>query len=1111
MAGAILLLCGLASGTVGAEAAGVTVRGIPEQGFGRIELTFDRPTKVRARMNGSVLVIAFGEPVAMRAEKLPAELSAYVAVSRRDPDGTGLRLALTRAYRISQLEAGERIFVDLLPERWTGLPPGLPPEVVAALAERARAAEERLRDGTGPARLAVRPVLLRLAETSDQTRFVFEPPAGTVMRFEEKGSSTLIRFEGPLTLDVAGNRPKSADGVADFSWSRSDDALSVRIDAQSGRLLRGFLDEGTAIVELLKPTPPASSSTPPPAASAEPPKPSRAQAAPPPSGPVTAEAPPPRQASALPADPVIPPIPDSAATAGPQRTIRPQFVAGEKTPTLVFPFQRPMPAAAFERGGRTILVFQTQDRIEIDDLSPEARAAFGLQRASHQGQFATLVFEARAEQPLRLLPQENGWRLAAGGTASPADDVLVTRADGPEGRGDVSIALAGSGVHWLLDPDDVPLAVVTTMARQGLANPRRFVEFQLLPTIQGAVVQPNADEVRVALARGGVLVSRKSGLALSAVGQPGAPSERQGLVIRGDEWDNDASGDVLAIYRSHLNAATEASRPDRAAIRFNLARFLIANGLSHEAGGVLAVASADDPVFARRRETLLLSGIAAALADRTKPARGFLSDETLGSDPEATLWRAVLDAREHDWPRAVAGFRRAETVLSRYPDRLAGRLRLISAQAAIAAGDAKAAEENVQTIERLPLGAVPRDEIDLAHAAVGELVGRTTAALATYERLAEAEARPVAAQAALKLVQLGRRTARMPTNEAISRLEALSAAWRGDDVELATLAELVQLYAETKRWREMLTTARSAQLRFQNRDEARRAQDTATAAFASLLLGRDGEDMDPVAFLALYYDFKEFAPIGRRGDEIVRRIADRLVSLDLLDQAATLLQYQVDNRLAGVAKATIAARLAALRLMGGKPAVAISTLQASRMADLPVALRRLRTIIEAQAQADLHRVDLALETVEGEDGADFARLRASIHFGARRWREAGEAFESLAGTRWQEPGSLSDEDRADVIRAVLADTLAGETMALDRIRGKFQAKMADSPDAKLFEALLRPRAVQSTEFRTALREASRVDNLRRFLGDWARISELPPESEPAPGKAARTDTRTGRG
>ena len=42
---------------------------------------------------------------------------------------------------------------------------------------------------------------------------------------------------------------------------------------------------------------------------------------------------------------------------------------------------------------------------------------------------------------------------------------------------------------------------------------------------------------------------------------------------------------------------------------------------------------------------------------------------------------------------------------------------------------------------------------------------------------------------------------------------------------------------------------------------------------------------------------------------MIRRLADRLVSVDLLDQAADLLQYQVDHRLQGAARAQVAIRL----------------------------------------------------------------------------------------------------------------------------------------------------------------------------------------------------------
>ncbi|MEG9525424.1 MAG: hypothetical protein MIL41_06575, partial [Hyphomicrobiales bacterium] len=114
-------------------------------GYGRIVLNFDKPVSVKAKLAGGVLLVGYGERVAQGPEHLADEMPAYVSSVRRDPDGTGLRVALQRPYRINVQSAGERVFVDLLPEGWSGLPPPLPPEVVAELARRARVSEEALK------------------------------------------------------------------------------------------------------------------------------------------------------------------------------------------------------------------------------------------------------------------------------------------------------------------------------------------------------------------------------------------------------------------------------------------------------------------------------------------------------------------------------------------------------------------------------------------------------------------------------------------------------------------------------------------------------------------------------------------------------------------------------------------------------------------------------------------------------------------------------------------------------------------------------------------------------------------------------------------------------
>src|SRR5204862_8137684 len=145
------------------------------------------------------------------------------------------------------------------------------------------------------------------------------------------------------------------------------------------------------------------------------------------------------------------------------------------------------------------------------------------------------------------------------------------------------------------------------------------------------------------------------------------------------------------------------------------------------------------------------------------------------------------------------------------------------------------------------------------------------------------------------------------TNEqAQADLETLSVTWRGDAVEIKTLQLLARIYNKEDRFRDALMAARAATKLQPNSDVVRQMQDEAAELFLQLFNGPRSDDMPAVQALALFYEFRELTPIGRRGDEMIRRLADRLAAIDLLDQAGELLQYQVEHRLDGSARAHVA-------------------------------------------------------------------------------------------------------------------------------------------------------------------------------------------------------------
>src|SRR6185295_528133 len=244
--------------------------------------------------------------------------------------------------------------------------------------------------------------------------------------------------------------------------------------------------------------------------------------------------------------------------------------------------------------------------------------------------------------------------------------------------------------------------------------------------------------------------------------------------------------------------------------------------------------------------------------------------------------------------------------------------------------------------------------------------------------------------------------------EATLALESLTTVWRGDETEAEALQVLGRLYAEEGRYRDGFQVMRTALTVYPHSEMTRRIHDEAAVAFESLFLGGKGDALPPIDALSLFYDFRDLTPVGRRGDEMIRKLADRLVTVDLLDQAAELLQHQVDNRLQGAARAQVAVRLAVIYLMARKPDRAIQVLRASRSGDLPNELRSQRLLIEARAYSDTGRPELALEVIANLAGPEVERLRADILWKARRWHDAAEQIEKFYGERWSKSAPLAD-------------------------------------------------------------------------------------------------------
>ncbi|MDP3255935.1 hypothetical protein, partial [Bosea sp. (in: a-proteobacteria)] len=787
-----------------------------------------------------------------------------------------------------------------------------------------------------------------------------------------------------------------------------------------------------------------------------------------------------------------PAVAQTAAAPAPAEAVAAPAVDPEPQPVKItadgtrldFRFPRRTGAAGFVEAGLATLIFDTRDTIDPADLKGLLPQIIEDATVSREGR-VVLVRLRLAGQPLtRLFDDAATWSLAFGEQGGkPAEPLAPTRTNDDQGHTVVAVPLPGmTGVHWLeASPSGLPMAVATATGPVRLtAKPYQFVEFGLLPTAHGVVVAPRADDVLVRAGTEQVRIGRSGGLTVSLdVAAPDKAGEAKAAEARTplldpEQWNKLVVGAVREQERALMREIAGASRARKSETRMELARFYAANGLLPEAKGPLTAAMAEDPALRANRQALFLKGLIAARMHRLQDAAAALDAPAIKDDPETGLWRALIDQRRGRHAPALAGFRRGDAILDGYPVDLQAELRLAKTRSALALQDVAVAEREIGRLGGLPHDAVDQEELALLRAMLDDAAGRPDNALAGYKPLFEARSRPVAAEAqlrAVKLVQAEKR-ADIGPDEILARLETVSIIWRGGELEIESLAELGRLYADAQRWRDAFQVARRASETFPEHALTRRMQDETAQRFADLFSGSGLDKLSRIEALALFYDFKEFLPIGRRGDEITRLLADRLIGLDLLDQASEILRYQIERRLTGAARSTVAARLAMVNLMNGKPAEAVRALSTTRLVELPADVKRARLLLEAKALSDLSRTDQALDLLEVERGPEIDRLRADIYWTGRRWREAGESHERILGESWRGEKPLSDSQRADVMRAAISYVMAEEGLSLDRLRSKFATKMAQSSDARTFAFVTGANRTRSADIREMARAAA---------------------------------------
>src|SRR3954454_25033262 len=220
-------------------------------GFARLVLKLAEDVESDVSTAGSIIIIHFKRPVDVPVDKLSDAVPDYVGSARRDPDGMAIRLSLARRATVNTMTAGERIFVDFLPDSWKGPPPSLPAEVIRELSERARLAERALR-----AQLAVAaakkkpPVRVRASVQPTFVRFVFEMPDGVNVSSVLNDQKLTLQFNNVLNFDLADAKVAAPPNIASINQRADADMSAVDITLIGEVDVHSFREEKNYIIDV---------------------------------------------------------------------------------------------------------------------------------------------------------------------------------------------------------------------------------------------------------------------------------------------------------------------------------------------------------------------------------------------------------------------------------------------------------------------------------------------------------------------------------------------------------------------------------------------------------------------------------------------------------------------------------------------------------------------------------------------------------------------------------------------------------------------------------------------------------------------------------------------
>lgn len=735
--------------------------------------------------------------------------------------------------------------------------------------------------------------------------------------------------------------------------------------------------------------------------------------------------------------------------------------------SLSFPWNQPVNMAVFKRENKLWIVFDHSQTVNLDELRETAKDfATNIFQLPHPS--ATII-QMTPDKDLSYFIRREGllWivDLIRGAKQTPIKEVsIITQKDSFQNAFFFIPTEKSGNIISAIDPDigDIISIAPTGDLGYGVNTSYHYPEFDSLATYQGLAFIIKTPDINLNRSNSGfILKARDRGLNIS---EDLDSRRRQELFSQkdsdGSSFDITVPAQILelsfAAAVDQLKQDIIAAKPeDKNRARLELVKYYIAKGLGTNALFMLNQMQDVNIPEASTDKFHALFGLSNFLTYRYQEAVENFRYGNLPDDKEAVFWSTLASSALAYRPENTVIISSYLSLIRNYPQELKDHIALIAAKNALQSGDDIALQNFIDILKsgedrRLKDRSA---EIRFINAQKLELQGYSRNALHEYRDTAKMPDQKYSSLARYNYITLSEKLGGMKIKQAIGELEKLRYAWPEPSFKWKLLNQLALYYIKDYDYYNALQTLQQA-LPLADDSQKPELMSRMVSWFEDVYINNQADSRLPaIKSLALYQDFQNLAELSSQKNLIIQKLADRLVAVDLLPRAASLLGSLLDSPdLSASDVAKIGARLAIINLFEKQPGAALTILDKTERSNIPYDLQALRRIIKAKTLSDLNLPAEALELLAEDTSKNAMLLKSEIYWNSGQWDKVSDTIKYLVKNPLPDQ-PLDDEQIGYILDWATALKKSGKETVLVRLRNKFMPYFAKTKYHSVFNIL----------------------------------------------------------